>query len=98
MKTIKILGRGSKQYKTYSWPYEVGLNYGNDNIPIYLGEGIGHGSAGGFFTLRTLLEEQWEEHLKLCDCEKLKEIALEEKQNKQKFSAEEIYKKWNKKN
>lgn len=90
-----------EQYKTIgegrraSWPYQVDVHWaapGADaSRPIGLSEGTGHGSAGGNFRLSEILADVWTEHLELCDCLWLRELAREEIERGTPFSADEIW-------
>jgi len=89
------IGHGKEKNDTgYDWPYNVYINLENDELPIGLSEGFGYGTAGANFKLSALLKDQWKDHLSICRCQKLIDIAKEEKSKKVIFTANEIYEKW----
>ncbi len=73
---------------------EVNLHWDDDGrVPpqtICLSEGCGHGAQGSCFELSTMLEDTWTEHLRICDCLWLRDLAREEQQTGRFFSADEI--------
>ena len=76
------------------YPQEVSINLNDNELPIGLAEGSGHGSAGGSFRLSDMIGDHFHSHLSMCNCLNLKKIAEEEKASGRKFSAAEIYEKW----
>lgn len=95
MEPYKIIGEG----KRASYPYEVGIHWEDSSSsqtprPILLAEGSGHASMGGYFTLADTLADVWTEHLQICGCLRLRELAREEQASGRVFSADEIYARW----
>lgn len=81
--------------------YDVGV-YRSDPPPsgperpltLALNEGLGHGCQGSCFTLADMLDERWTEHLQLCNCLWLRDLAREEQASGRFFSADEIWERW----
>lgn len=76
-------------------PYEVLVHWNDDGreVPstICLSEGSGHGAQGSCFLLSEMLEDTWTEHLRICDCLWLRDLAREEQQTGRYFSADELW-------
>ena len=93
MERYQTIGSGVRG----SWPYEVAVHWptpGTFSFPqnvIALSEGTGHGNQGGTFALADLLKPIWTEHLELCDCLWLRDLAREEAERGTLFSADEIW-------
>ena len=87
----KAIGQGVRA----SWPYQVEVHWATpDSVAqgvISLSEGTGHGSAGGNFALSELLKPIWTDHLEICDCLWLRDLAREETTRGHLFSADEIW-------
>ena len=82
----ELLGRGGR----FSHPYEVRLDLDGGTRPILLNEGSGHANMGGRFSLQDILAPAWTEHLELCDCGWLRDVAREEQARTTPFTAEEL--------
>ena len=88
MNRYEIIGRGERA----SYPYDIGIFWGSNGArPIALGEGRGHGSAGGAFTLAEMLDDKWTENLEICDCGWLRKLARAESARESPFSADELW-------
>ena len=89
MDKYQEIGRGTRA----SWPYEVAVHWKDEHPggPIMLAEGSGHSGAGGNFALAEILDEKWRSHLEICDCLWLRDLALEERERGQIFTADEIW-------
>ena len=60
-----VLAKGTKPLATtnnFPYPYEVALCFDVVRRPIGFAEGVGHGSAGGVFTVSEALEPKWRGH------------------------------------
>lgn len=79
-------------------PYEVAVYWDkSSSFPlrtIALSEGAGHANMGGCFSLCDMLHDDWTEHLRICGCLWLRDLAVEEQARGQSFSADEIYAFW----
>lgn len=60
------------------------------DTPISLAERWGTQSTGGGFTLQAATEYRWEEHLRACGCDWLRQVANEERLSGRFFTPEEI--------
>ena len=60
-----ILAKGTKLLpysNDFPWPYEIALCFNAVRSPVGFAEGVGHGSAGGVFTVAEALQLKWREH------------------------------------
>lgn len=67
-----VVAKGTKELpraNNYPWPYEVAICFDRVKKPIGFAEGVGHGSAGGFFSTHEALQPQWREHFALANGE-----------------------------
>jgi hypothetical protein len=69
---------------------EVHLHMDYPATPISLGERWGTQSTGSGFTLQGATEYRWEEHLRACGCDWLRQVANEERLSGRIFTPEEI--------
>lgn len=69
---------------------EVHLHTDYPATPISLGERWGTQSTGAGFTLQGATEYRWEEHLRACGCDWLRQVANEERLSGRIFTPEEI--------
>lgn len=46
----------------FPWPYEIALCFDAVQRPVALSEGVGHGAAGGAFSVAEALQPKWHEH------------------------------------
>lgn len=94
MDRYEVIGEGRQG----SYPYEVGIHWEtpvpDKPRPVGFAEGSGHGSAGGYFPLSDVLLEIWTEHLRLCGCLWLRDLATQEQSAGRFFSADEIHAAW----
>src|SRR5689334_9432923 len=94
MERYLIIGEGRQS----GFPYEVGIHWDDpvSQIPrvILLGEGSGHASMGGYFPLSTLLDARWSEHLQICECLWLRDLARQEVMLGRCFGVDEIFELW----
>lgn len=77
-----------------SWPYDIEVSWEKSGETLILSEGTGHGAAGGYFTLAAIQNPVWTEHLRLCDCLWLRDLADEEMRRGHLFTADEIAVAW----
>ena len=89
MDKYQIIGEGKRN----SWPYQVAVHWAVEHPggPIMLAEGSGHSGAGGNFALAAILGDTWTEHLEICDCLWLRDLAREEQERGALFAADEIW-------
>lgn len=95
MANCRTIGRGYKpgdHEKRH--PYDAMVILDNPGLPIGLGEGRGFGGVGGSFTLQEVADPKWRDHLEVCGCEWLVELAETETRNGRLFTPEEILEYW----
>ena len=93
MDKYETIGQGVRA----SWPYEVAVHWPGEHPggPILLAEGMGHGAAGGNFALSDITDDKWSDHLEICGCLWLRDLAREEIERGQLFTADEIWQRAN---
>ncbi|HYC71424.1 MAG TPA: hypothetical protein VEB66_09475 [Opitutaceae bacterium] len=92
---MRIIGRFVEEVaRDLEYPYDVSVNLDDPTRPIGLGEGSGHGSIGGSFTLQEIRDPEWREHLKRCGCEWLVTLAEEEERRGIRFLPDQILERW----
>lgn len=80
-KKYYVLGVGFKESDTdKTHPYEVWLDLQEESYPIVMLEGKGFAGVGGSFKPSEILQDQWQDHLRLSNTEWL--IALLEEASK----------------
>jgi len=91
------IGRGfAVGAKDENYPYDVFVNLDLPEAPIGFGEGTGFGGVGCSISLQALLNEDWTEHLRICGCEWLMDLAREENSHAVPFTPDEILGRWEK--
>lgn len=76
--------------RQHGYPYDVGLIPDEPEQFVSLGEGVGYVSCGARFRLADLLEPIWDDHLRWCGCEWMREMAAREQASATKYTCQDV--------
>lgn len=86
-----MIGRG----RIGARPYEVAVRWEDSLLPqpspLAFSEGSGHASWASNNSLADVLHEAWTEHLEICDCLWLRDLAIQERALGRFLSSDEIF-------
>ncbi|PCJ61844.1 MAG: hypothetical protein COA79_05995 [Planctomycetota bacterium] len=62
--------------ESIEWPYWVHYIPANVKKPFSMSEGLGHASAGNYFSAQELLDDNWKDHLSITNCLWLSDLLI----------------------